>query len=1029
MKEFFSKIKSGVKNILNNIKKTFNNIKNRIIGIFSRKKDKESQTINQTMNVRENNKNLSNEIQNVNSTFRENNITNSINYQIPRTSIRTNGNETIMIPVQRNENQTNSSTTATRVVKPPIPVISTINNIPEGIKVSSTEQSKKHIDTTNYEEKIYSIDINEEKGIVEFKTISGKKYKRNIQDIMDEKKDIYAKFEINQKCRDFTKNRIQAIKLKRKLNPVIIDALHNDEEINKYIECVNNVAGLWFNLKHNLINSRLRGKNARLMKRAGKTEEKIGGEVYRKKGLIEKLLDKIRREEKNDIISKDIENLEENNEEFENNIEENNQEKNKEDDMKRKGNYELNRRYDFYANLARRLYQLRPLKTLEQIKKSDIDRELYELTSNDPLIKAIATLNVGKRLSKTNVIEAFKYLNDAEKQFKNENLLANSEKGFDYLEETLLSLRNLYLKQNDYSSAEIINKRYMRILERERIDKINPLMLQARIQGNDIAELDYWMKYRRKLINGQKGEVFILSMTGRYFDAEELYRQMLDDSGIILSPEEYDLSKKNNCIRDGKYVKISKGKAITYSIIGDEALLTKKKQIMEGKNKKQQKKPSSVSSQTDINQGKRVVASPNIIKKKVVKGQGGVLGPIANIIQNIRRINQKFERESGVTKLGKTILEEYEKAEAERKAPEEQQVIGEKQEEKKSRVQPIIEVTEGQPEEKTGNKALEGQTRIETERKVAEEQARIETERKAAEKQARIEAERKAAEEQARIEAERKAAEEQARIEAERKKEEAKKAQLEEFNKRYSSYSVLSKGLIGGKAKKSLDEINKSVIHRDIYDMTSEDELVKGIATYKTGHRLATVPGKKKEAERLLKSAITILGKNEVLSREENVICTLEDSHLDLGELYVENGEFSKAERTFEDYMKTVKREKLERYDPKIKEARAQGKTIDELDCWMEYRAKLTTGRKAMIRLLSKSGDKKSAEALYKKLLEDCKISLTDEEYQLSVSSNCIEDGSYMRITQGKTYIEPILGNETLLLKKKMMGEKALSER
>ena len=65
-------------------------------------------------------------------------------------------------------------------------------------------------------------------------------------------------------------------------------------------------------------------------------------------------------------------------------------------------------------------------------------------------------------------------------------------------------------------------------------------------------------------------------------------------------------------------------------------------------------------------------------------------------------------------------------------------------------------------------------------------------------------------------------------------------------------------------------------------------------------------------------------------------------------------------------------------------------------------------------------------EKLYKKLLKDCKIYLVDEEYKLSVDTNCIENGRYMRIKNGKTYSEPILGNEYLLLRRKNISDKAL---
>ena len=232
MKEFFSKIKDGFKNVLNNIKKTFNNIKNKFINIFfHRKENKEPKTVSETTAFSKNNEDLSSETQNINSLHNEKSKTYGINNKTPRTSLRTNGGETIMIPtIQRNVSPNTQNAKVLKEVIPPIPVTSTIKDKPKDIMISNTEnQIKKNIQPIYNEEKIFSIDIDEERGVVEFETVNGKKYQRNIEDIMDEKKDIYAKFQINKKCRNFTRNIIQAIRLRRKLNPVVISALYNDE--------------------------------------------------------------------------------------------------------------------------------------------------------------------------------------------------------------------------------------------------------------------------------------------------------------------------------------------------------------------------------------------------------------------------------------------------------------------------------------------------------------------------------------------------------------------------------------------------------------------------------------------------------------------------------------------------------------------------------------------------------------------------------------------------------------------------------
>ena len=211
--------------------------------------------------------------------------------------------------------------------------------------------------------------------------------------------------------------------------------------------------------------------------------------------------------------------------------------------------------------------------------------------------------------------------------------------------------------------------------------------------------------------------------------------------------------------------------------------------------------------------------------------------------------------------------------------------------------------------------------------------------------------------------------------------------------------------------------------------MTSEDDATKGVATFRVGHRLATLPTKKKEAERLLKTATSILSGDNVISKDDSLMGILQNAYMDLGNLYLMNDDFINAEKSFVDYMEAVRKEKVERYDPRIIEAKKNRKVIDEIDLWIEVKSKFAAGKKSMIRLLSKSGKTGEAEELYKKLLEDCKISLSDEEYQLSVDTNCIENGQYMRITNGRTYREPILGNEYLLLRRRNIANKALAER
>lgn len=609
MKDFFSKIKNGIVKIISNIKKTFINLKNKIKDLFNR--NKKNQGINNTDNepifYNENTNSLSKGNQTITKTN-----TIPLNSNI---KYRTDGNEAIVTPIVMNKPKNNNIPTKK------------MNNVINQDNLSPSEEVNNLDNSINNEntERISSIVINESTGIVEFETITGKKYQKNIEDILSEKKNIYKDWNINKKCNDFAKNKIQALMLRRKINPVVVSTLNNEEDIDNYIKCINNKEKIWFNLEHDLINSKLKGKNARLMKRAGKQEEKIGAKVKRKEGLIEKML----------------KNFKTNNKEAEEIAEE--------------------------------------VETLE---------------------------------------------NDANE------------------------LNNAITPQN--------------------------------IEKNE-------------------------------------------------NPLETNNTKKTNIIAKTK-------KAID--------AITKEKS------------------------------------------------------------KEKQEKED-----------------------------------------------------------------------------------------------------------------------------DGKKRESADFNKRYKDYNVLAKGILGEPAKKDIKDIESDLIHNDIYNMTSNDDATKGVATFRMGHRLAPIPEKKKEAERLLKAAISILNNDNVLSKDEALMGVLQNAHMDLGNFYLMNDDFANAEKSFQNYMKAVKKEKIEKYDPKILEAKKNGKVIDEIDLWIKIKSKFAAGKKSMIKLLSRSGRTEEAEELYKKLLEDCKISLSDEEYQLSVDTNCIENGRYMRIADDRTFCEPILGNEYLLQKRKKISNKVLSER
>ena len=76
------------------------------------------------------------------------------------------------------------------------------------------------------------------------------------------------------------------------------------------------------------------------------------------------------------------------------------------------------------------------------------------------------------------------------------------------------------------------------------------------------------------------------------------------------------------------------------------------------------------------------------------------------------------------------------------------------------------------------------------------------------------------------------------------------------------------------------------------------------------GHRLAPIPEKKKEAERLLKAAISILNNDNVLSKDEALMGVLQNAHMDLGNFYLMNDDFANAEKSFSKLHESSKKKK-----------------------------------------------------------------------------------------------------------------------
>lgn len=464
MKNFFSKIKDGFGKAVNKIKSTFSSVKIRISKAFQNlklkiKKNREDKV--KTQKDKNNKKAKNQENININEPI------------VTQTIVNTKGTDATVARTSVNKNVSKKN-----------------NAINNNLNSQNTIDNNSH--EQNLNEKIISISIQEDLGIVEYRTENGNFYQEDIQDIMNHREKEYANHKINEKCKKITKNKIEEIRLKRKLNPVVITILENDEDIYRYMECVQNNDELWFDLEHNLIDSMLEGQDARIMNRAAKSEEKMEAYVERETGIIEKIL-----------------------------------------------------------------------KIINDLKGSE------KPFTNEDIDNAITAFNIGNTFEEGDP-SALKYYKSALKIFENEDIYNNSDENIQYLEETLLKLQAIYIKQKRYQKANEMNQKYMDILSKEKSKKYAPLIIEARKTRNKENETEYLTEYIRKYATGQRGLLKILSRTGKRRSAIELYNKMLKSAGIELKAEEFRYVLNSNCIENGEYIVLENGKYITKTINGDE---------------------------------------------------------------------------------------------------------------------------------------------------------------------------------------------------------------------------------------------------------------------------------------------------------------------------------------------------------------------------------------------------------------------------------------------------------------------------
>ena len=142
----------------------------------------------------------------------------------------------------------------------------------------------------NINNNIIKIQIIEKIDKVFFSTNNGEKYEESLVKILRDKSKIYNNLKIRQKCKELTSNIFQLKILERKLNPIIIYALNDNNEIYKYINCIKENKRLPFLLEHDRRESSLGFFKRRVMKRVLKSERKLGAIIKEDKSFFEKII-------------------------------------------------------------------------------------------------------------------------------------------------------------------------------------------------------------------------------------------------------------------------------------------------------------------------------------------------------------------------------------------------------------------------------------------------------------------------------------------------------------------------------------------------------------------------------------------------------------------------------------------------------------------------------------------------------------------------------------------------------------------
>ena len=154
---------------------------------------------------------------------------------------------------------------------------------PEQTQPEQTQPTQAQNIYSNSKDTVTSIYINAAEGKAYVKTLRQNEREIDIEEVIENRKELFKRVGVKETMEQMgIESKIKQFMLKRKINPVILNAIQENEELTEqYIESVLDNQEFPFEYTHDLENSSLSNKDTNFMNRLALKESKIKGNVVK----------------------------------------------------------------------------------------------------------------------------------------------------------------------------------------------------------------------------------------------------------------------------------------------------------------------------------------------------------------------------------------------------------------------------------------------------------------------------------------------------------------------------------------------------------------------------------------------------------------------------------------------------------------------------------------------------------------------------------------------------------------------------